>query len=359
MLRAIVLLIPDKGAIAFIASVHVGYTFGLHSYSDRLYKEISKFNYGGSIGEQIKNTVINTQGASPSDETILTSLGMTLEGDPSLIINSPEIPDISISEGDILIDEEDLNLLVDSIDVKVVLTNIGKYTQEEFEVELIRHYPSGMADSSYTQVVQGIGYKDTLIFSIPLDFNEAIGLNVFDVFIDLPGNALEELDDFGNNSLSTSVLISLGSVLPGYPYDLSIVGEENISLKASTGNPFEALKNYRFEIDTTHFFSSGVDSTATSPYLWNESSFQYIENQDGWSQADFYQFEDNQLNNLEFNTASKTIDFASGSKELKCLVNGGDYSVAGSSEFRIDGEVIEYSGCQLQPALQWILWLVY
>lgn len=377
-------LIPNKGAIAFLANVNLGFSSALNIYTSSLYNQIALEGYGKSIGEQIQKAIIDIQGETPNSQLINTSLGMTLEGDPSLIINSPSQADISISDASILINEEDLDITTDSLDVKVILTNIGKATTEVFEVELIRHFPSGQEDSTYFQAVNGLLYKDTITFTIPLDFINTIGLNTFDVSVDLPENTLAELDDFSNNTGSTAVLISIGSVLPGYPYNFAIVGEENISLKASTGNPFEVEKNYRFEIDTISTFNSNfkqshdvsqtggvlnwplpfsltdstvyywrvsVDSSATVPYQWNKSSFQFIAGQGGWSQARFDQLEKNNFNNIIYNTGTDQLDFLTGSRELKCQVRGNNVSSQESSQYNIDSEVIEYGGCTNTAAL--------
>jgi len=82
-------LLPDKGAIAFIANVNLGYSSGLNAYTNRLYFEISKYSYGQPISDQMSNTIQNIQGSNPNEVIVSAALGMTLEGDPSLIINSP------------------------------------------------------------------------------------------------------------------------------------------------------------------------------------------------------------------------------------------------------------------------------
>ncbi len=377
-------LLPDKGAIGFVSSVHLGFTTGLNSFASELYREISTDSYGKSVGDQIQYSIRDIQGENPSPVIKSTCEGITLQGDPSIVMNAHDKPDISIDNTDINITENELNILVDSIHVHVTLTNIGKATTEEFEVELIRHFPNGQPDSIYSQVIEGLYFKDTISFTLPLDFSHTIGVNTLEVNVDLPSNTLDELDDFGNNTASISILVAEGSVLPGYPYNFSIVGENNITLKASTGNPFDEEKNYRFEIDTSpdydspvfqstvinqsggvlnwelpfiltdstvYYWRVSIDSTATEDYQWQESSFQYIEGEEGWSQADFHQFESNNITHLIGNTLAEEYAFLTGSKELKCSVTGNSVSSQNSSEYRIDGELMEYGGCTNTPAL--------
>ena len=57
--------------------------------------------------------------------------------------------------------------------------------------------------------------------------------------------------------------ISSNSIVPVWPYDLSIVGNPSDTLRVSTINPLEATNTYYFEIDTTRQF--------TSPFLKTQS----------------------------------------------------------------------------------------
>ena len=50
--------------------------------------------------------------------------------------------------------------------------------------------------------------------------------------------------------------ISSNSIIPVWPYDLSIVGAPTDTLRVSTINPLESSNTYYFEIDTNIQFSS-------------------------------------------------------------------------------------------------------
>lgn len=375
-------LIPNKGAIGFLANVTLGEASSLNIYTYQFYNQIGRYNYGKPVGEQIKQAVQSMQ-TSTDDEVINTGLIMTLMGDPAIVLNAFDQPDYSVSEQDIFIQPEELNLLVDSIEVDVVVTNIAKATNDTVQVELIRQIPDGTTNS-YFQDVIGLRYKDTLSFTMPLDYQETIGLNDFQVLIDLPTNDVPELDDFGNNMTSASTLVAEGSVFPVYPYDFAIVPEDNVTLKASTGNLLAVNETYQFEIDTASAFNSpflqshetnqaggviswalpfeavdstvyywrvSVDSTENKPYQWMQSSYQHIDDQIGWGQSHFYQFEKNYLNLLDFNESDRQLDFLTGTKELKCQVLGNSFSTQESSEIRLDAERVEYAGCTTHPAI--------
>ena len=110
---------------------------------------------------------------------------------------------------------------------------------------------------------------------------------------------------------------------PVYPYDYSIVNEQNVKLMVSSADPFAASQEYMMEMDTTETFDSpfkisqfanyylavlfefnpGITFTDSMVYYWRvaakpdfrpagmeQSSFQYIANgEPGFSQAHYYQ----------------------------------------------------------------------
>ena len=57
-------LIPEKGTIAFVATVNQGFPFGLDQYSNELFTQVAGSNYGASIGQLLKTTCGNLDPAS-------------------------------------------------------------------------------------------------------------------------------------------------------------------------------------------------------------------------------------------------------------------------------------------------------
>ena len=239
-------ILPQKGAIAFLATIKQGLPGYLNVFNTELYKQIGYKSYGKSVGEQVKMTMATLapdwEGQGENRNAILMNL---LEGDPSTVIFSPEKTDITLDQSAISFSPQEITAFVDSIDVRVVLTNIGKTTSESFDVILERTYPDG-STYVFTKSVNGLLFMDTVHFTIPTDFSNSFGLNTIEIAADLPNNVVPELDNFFNNKASKTLLVTDGAVSPILPYEFAIVDAENVVLKASTGNPFATAKDYVF-----------------------------------------------------------------------------------------------------------------
>jgi hypothetical protein len=126
-----------------------------------------------------------------------------------------------------------------------------------------------------------------------------------------------------NNTVTKDVYIFEDEVRPVYPYNFSIVNEQNIKYVASTANAFAEMRSYIMEIDTTELFNSPLKMTTTKssaggvldfsmsmPFTdstvyywrvapvnplggdltWNVSSFIYLPGtEQGFSQSHLYQ----------------------------------------------------------------------
>ena len=377
----------EKGVIGFLANVKLGFEPFLHDYTRELYKQMGYKHYGDPIGDQIKYTIQEIQysmGDPPNQFVVAQCLGMTLHGDPSLVINQFPKPDLAIEPSGIFFEPEDITAEVDSFTMNIEVKNIAKATNAEFEINIEHQLPDG-SDSTYVLVKQGLYYKDTVSITLPVDQQYGLGLHSFDVYVDLPQNTVEELEGFesSNNSvIGRELLITTGGIVPVFPYEYSVIPQDEVVLKASTGEVFAEEKEYVFQVDTTDSFSSpalqentiqsdgGVlewqpmlqwpDSTvyfwrvaeATEPpsdRVWRESSFQYIPGEEGWGQAQFFQLKNNSFNQLEYNRPQRQIDFFTGSVGLRARVIGNSTSFA--NEVTLNTELVEYGGCFTNPSL--------
>ena len=389
-------MIEDKGAIAFLANVKQAYSSSLNVYSENLMREITQNSYGESIGVQIQRNIDALQSPMMSFGNFNVMMQMTLHGDPALKINPHERPELEINESSFFITPDVVDLTVDSIDVNVVLYNLGKSATDTFGIEVRRFFPNGGGDSLYTKQIFGIDYIDTIVFTIPFYANDAIGINEFEVRVDQPSFVDEQYDEVGNNMLSRQVIFDVDGIYPVYPYEYAIVPNDTITLKGSTVNPFAEIATYRFEIDTTDTFDSpehrfalvtslgGVievdfndwilsgsgtpselileDSVA---YFWRtalvgddstyyiESSFQHINGRTGWGQDHFYQFKNNQHSFLDYNRIARKRLFGDSFKTINCDVygNANTWLEFAFTLIQIDGELAEYNFCGTNPQL--------
>lgn len=374
--------IQDKGAIGFLASVDQSYDSYLHAYTNELYKQIGYKNYHKSIGSSIKETIAENQisyGYNSGAMNVFQEF--TLHGDPAVIINSQDLPDYTVSTGSITFFPVIISSELDSFEVAVVVTNIGKAINTPIFIQLEREFSDGSKDTYYSTSV--CYYKDTLIFKLPVNLSKGIGLNRICVFADAMGS-VAELSELNNNACIQFNILS-SDLIPVFPYEFAIYPNNSTKLKASTGNPFITDQISIFEIDTTDLFNSTEKYSTTithnggvvewqppftftdssvyfwrvskapqsgSNYNWKESSFIYIPQKTGWSQAHHFQFKKDDYTYIEYDKSGRRFDFITTPKTLHCRNIGS----AGSNQwqsiiYEIDNNKRGKSSCGASSAI--------
>lgn len=391
-------LIENAGSIAFLANVKQAFSNSLDSYSSVFFNRMSNVDYGQSLGTLSQKTIASVESEIMSFGLQNVCNQMTLHGDPAIIPNHHDKPELEINHSSLFFTPAVIDLTVDSLDVNVVLYNLGRSAVDTFAIELKRSFPNDGGDSVYTKLVHGIDYIDTVVFTIPFYNNIGVGINSFTASVDIPSIVAEQFDEVGNNTYTKQVLFDVDGIYPVWPYDFAVVPNDKITLKGSTVNPFAGLANYRFEIDTTDLFNSpaklvksksslgGVvevnfdewesavsgssaeltleDSMVyfwrvavedTGDYYWIEHSFQYINGKSGWGQDHFFQFKRNDYNFLDYERGIRKRLFGPSYKTIDCTVYGnasGWYEFA-FTLFHIDGSLDpgygEYNFCSTQP----------
>ena len=388
-------LLENKGCIAFLANTRSAFSNGLYSLSNQLFINLSQNHYGESIGEIIKYTMDDLQSGSYMPFTTLTAMTQyTLHGDPALRVNPHPKPELEINISDFWVSPYPIDLTNDSIDVNIVIHNMGQSAIDTFAIELTRSFPNNNGDSTYIQFVPGINYNDTVIFTIPLYANIGAGINSFTVKVDQPSVIDEVYDEYNNNVITKQILFDIDGIMPVWPYNYAVVPNDTVTLKASTLNPFASSNTYRFEIDTTDTYDSpfhkftlktslgGVietdfdewistqtnssseliltDSTVyfwrvsvedPTNYNWIEYSFQYIPNKSGWGQDHFFQFKNNDFNDLNYDRPSRELTFGPAGKTISCDVYGNAViPQVYYTQWEIAGSQQEYGICSYSPA---------
>jgi hypothetical protein len=385
----------DMGAIAFLATVKWGFASHLYNYSNELYRQIALESYGQTVSEQVKAAiqVANTSFNNYLMET--TCLQMTLHGDPLIRVNSHQLPEIEITEQSVFFSPSELDLSVEEFDLNLVVKNLGRSIVDSVQIEVIRKFPGQNADSVYRKVISRLDYIDTLVFRMPLQPNVSLGINQFEILVDIPSYIPEQFDEYNNNRIVKTLLIDVDGILPVRPYDFAVVPRDSVVLKASTVNPFADFNTYRFEIDTTDLFNSpqhrfalvsglgGVKhvnpsewrSSSTgnfSPLIcqdsvvyfwrvaidepapdWREKSFQYIENKEGWGQDHFYQFKKNTFSFVSYNRPTRSRNFEPFEGVVTCNVwdNANSFTTWTETNWYINSTLIDYNLCQTTPSI--------
>lgn len=369
------------GAIAYIASVHLGIATDLSIYSSELYRNFSSKNYGGTLGQQMKNTIRQMELSVGTFNMEATCEQMTLNGDPMLRLNWHTDPEIELLPERVSFGPEDIDLLTDSIEMFIVLKNLGKSVTNPFSLEVRRSFPQSTVDSVYYFQIDELHYTDTFSFKMPLQSSIALGLNTFTINADIPSIIGEVYDEVNNNQITKTLFIDIDGILPVIPYDFAVVPNDSVTVKASTINPISDFNTYRFEIDTTDLFNSlehryamvsgfggvkevnpsewlSVSSGMSSPLAcedstvyfwraaieapthdWREFSFQYIEGKEGWGQDHFFQFKKNGFAGINYDRPSRTREFEPNIKSLFCRALTG---ISLENQWNFDGEGLDY-----------------
>jgi len=383
-------LIPDRGGIGFLASVGEGIPSYLNIFSTSLYKKIGREFYGNSIGAQFIATIDEIQENNLNNTRLeITCHEFLLHGDPAIKLNAFAKPDLTVKLADIRFIPNEISTVLDSFDVEIVVTNMGKATSQTFLLSISRDLPNEQIEE-YNEVLNGCNYKDTIIFRMPVDKANGPGLNSLHVFVD-SYNAVDESDET-NNKAEINFLIRSADLFPVYPYEYSIYPASNVRLIASTGDPFSPEARYVFQIDTTDMFNSlggeaiahtiisqsggiiswdvpfelisetvyywriALEHPEPDSMIWKESSFIYIPGEEGWSQAHFYQFKKDEYRFISQNRDNLDFEFDEVIKTLRAYnhryVSSSTYS---DVRYTIDGAVNnglgDYGCCGNQPAI--------
>ncbi len=358
-------LIQNKGAIGFLAASDLGYASQLHQLSKQFYKSLSYKKYGSSIGEVIKEGLKNYASNQTNNVFIRkTVYDNTFHGDPVVIINAFDKPDLQITNSGVSFNPEPITSDVDSFALNIEYYNVGRAFVDSFLISIEREYPNGAVDFQ-TIHRPACMFNDQVQVKLPTDIVNGVGMNKIIIRLDYL-NQINELSE-NNNEVQLSFLIQSNDLIPIYPYEFAVVPNSNITLVASSGNPFEEQFTAVFQIDTIDSFDSpavvsediisdgGItewalpftlsDSTVyfwrvslQGSNRWKSSSFRYIQGQRGWSQAHHFQFEKDEYQFINYKKSQRKFEYITTPKTLLCT-NIGSVSVSRVQEvgYWVDG----------------------
>lgn len=374
-------LIPDKGAIGFIANVDLGVPQYLNAFTHSFIRNISYHNYGNSIGSSISLSLTELSNKYPSNTALFNStMSFILHGDPAVKLHSFEFPDLEVTEASVFFTPSFISSDLQTFTTNLVIQNNARATSESFTVSLLYTSSSGK-ELQIDTIVQGSYFRDTLVLTHDLRLFET-GTYTLTVTVDSENDILETNES--NNTTTVEFFISSRDVLPIYPYEYAIIPNNTTELIISAVDPLRPPQEILIEIDTCADFTSTklVSETITNqnnaiirwtpPFLfednqtyfwrvsnaadikWNESSFTYEASKTGWGQIRARQFIKNNEVYLTFDEASKTYSFIETPHGLFCATKGmaeerADYF---ATLYMIDNTTMGISGFPLtSPAL--------
>jgi hypothetical protein len=386
-------LLPDKGSIGFLGQPDVGLLDNLQYYGREFYRQMSLVNYGSSVGrimQAVNDSILNLPLVTSnfSGYFIFKSVmtGMTLSGDPALVLNSFDRTDYQIDNSSISFTPSTITSDLDTMMLNVVVKNLGKATYNPFVLYVSRLLPDGNTLIETDTIIDYVVLQDTISFKIPVDATRSVGTNYFNVYVDYLGS-VDECNEANNIVQNVPLNVRSSDIAPVYPSEFAIVPESNgFRLKASTVDPFAPGRNYKFQIDTVRSFNSpflkqglvygtgGViywqppftlqpdlvyywrvsrDSLPTDSIHpeWKESSFIHKPAVTGWSQAHYSQFYKDEFTNLIYNERyDSTYKFVSTLSSLE-VNNYLNISASYNPNFKINNVLIDYAVCTATPSM--------
>ena len=326
-------LTPGKGAIGFTATSGLSVSSSLDNYCTFNYYNFCQKYYNKPWGVALKYAQADMDSVySTEDFSMAVAYETTLHGDPAISLNQYNLPDYQIDQSSVYFTPQVINASVDSFTVNIAVANLGRAIKDSILITVTRAYPdpanpTNTLTKAYTWKVKATYYMDTFSFKIPTFpvLNQGFGQNQFSVFVE-SGQRIAEISETNNGqNVQFGLYIESDDVIPIYPYEFAIVPHQNLTVKASTVDPFAPLKTYRLQVDTSALFRhpmaqttvrqvGGVihwnlpitfnDSTVyywrvsrdsindTLSYKWHVSSFLYLKNEyPGWNQSHYYQYQ--------------------------------------------------------------------
>jgi hypothetical protein len=264
----------------------------------------------------------------------------SLHGDPALKLYNFAKPDYVIEEPLVKVSPSFISIAETEFKVDASFMNIGKAISDSIVVEVKRIYPDLRSEVIRRDTIRGIQYMDSLSFNIPIIATRDKGLNKITITLDADSR-IDELFE-NNNSITKDIYIFEDEARPVYPYNFSIVNQQDIKLVVSSANAFAVSREYVMEMDTTELFNSsfkitrtltsaggvfeftpGITFTDSTVYywrvspsapagslVWNKSSFIYLSgNEVGFNQSHLYQHFKSGMERITLDSFSRRWSF--------------------------------------------------
>jgi hypothetical protein len=363
-------LIPDKGSVAFLATTSLGIVQYLDIFISNTYKAIAYLKYGKTIGEIMQEGIRGTFNVTTQNDFYARTHceQISLNGDPALRYYTQSKPDYVIEEPLVKISPITISVAESSFRIDAKMVNLGKAVDSNIVIEIKRTYPNNTTEVIRRDTIPGIRYIDSMSVDVPIVANRDKGPNKITITVDAD-NKVDELYE-SNNSITKDVFIYDDEARPIYPYNFSIIHDQNLRLVASTANPFATSAQYTIELDTTELFNSASKITktitsqggiiefspaitlkdsvvyywriaqipATGDPIWNTSSFIYLANSDdGFNQSHYFQHLKSATQQMFLDTTSRAWSFDSSSNNL--LIRNAIFPTAATQQLDFDVSV--------------------
>lgn len=107
------------------------------------------------------------------------------------------------------------------------MNNIGRVVNDSIRVSVKRKLPNDTIRILYNQLIPSINFEDSLNLTVPINPVTDKGLNQLIIALDYTNRVDESFET--NNSLTKDFYVFEDELRPSYPYNFSIVNQQNIS----------------------------------------------------------------------------------------------------------------------------------
>jgi len=257
------ILTPNKGAIAFMASVDEAFPTLLDQYVSRFFKYqwVDTGYFAKPIG-LVQQKLIQDYAANFNStfDTILCDQ-FTLHGDPALVLFNTKKADYQLKQGSVFLTNPKVTASMPTIRIGVDVKNLGAAPFDSLVVGINRTLPSGTTILLGPVKVKPIMFHDTLYFDIPRPTQSSVGLNVLEVKLNYY-DSIPEISN-ANNTARLEFYLKQSTVQVLYPEKYAIVSSNVVNLMAQPTDPNSIDRNYYFELDSTNQFNSPIKLSRT------------------------------------------------------------------------------------------------
>ena len=365
---------PERGCIAWLANTSLGFAINLNNYSNRFYSNAfgNTSFFGTGIG------VINQQVCRSYSPSLQPNLDlshiqqMALQGDPAVRLIGGNAPDLYTNNAWLSLqgfNNTPITARADSLQLKVIIANLSKTTNQGFEVSVKQTLSNGtIIDHTPERKFADPRRTDTLYFTIKRPQGVSFfGNSRFEVHLDWKQEITEVFED--NNTAVLEFFIPDFGAKALFPPEYSVVSSQPVKLVAQASNLQVEFRDFIFEIDTTNRFNSPIKRSQIIPagsiatwetnlltdvlpsdsivyywrvnfansinnpnILWDESSFIYIKNSSpGWSQSHFPQFAKSTDVGIVKNDVQRKWEFKQVQNRIRVTTFGKDSPNAGTN----------------------------
>ncbi len=343
-------LAPNRGAIAYVASVNFSLLESLYQFGRRYYEQIGGPLYGAGVGDALRNVAASLAGVQ--HHGLQAVLHQTvLQGDPAARLHPHPGPDYVVDASSVQSTPNPVGLDQDSFELQFDLVNIGENKPGLLSYVLEQRLPDNTLLLLKRDTIPAPAFRQTQRYRFFTGQAQA-GWNRLYIRLD-PDNqtpespAAAELNNTlldGDGQQGVAVYFYADDVQPLHPPDFGIVGKEPFLLSASSLRMHDTPVRYLMEIDTnavfnsplrrqTQFFQAGGllqwtppipaldsavyywrtarDSLVSGEILWRDRSFVYLPGSaPGWNQSHVGQFRQNSFTNLHLDSLRRQFEFA-------------------------------------------------